>query len=67
MVGGWAKQMMGSEDGTCDEHWVLYGSDESLYCTPATSLHCVLTSWNLNNFKKHKIITQHFFGVNIPF
>ena len=26
----------GDKEGTCDEHWVLYGSVESLYCTPET-------------------------------
>ena len=30
--------MMGTKEGTCDENWVLYGSDESLYCTPETNI-----------------------------
>ena len=30
--GGW---VMGTEEGACgDEHWVLYGSDESQESTP---------------------------------
>ena len=33
--GGWG---VGTKEGTCDEHWVLYGSDESLYFTPETSI-----------------------------
>ena len=24
---GWTKWVMGSKEGTCDEHWVLYVSD----------------------------------------
>ena len=28
--GGWARCVMGIKEGTCDEHWVLYVSDESL-------------------------------------
>jgi len=39
--------VMGIKEGTCDEHWVLYVSDESLNSTPET-LHWVLTNWNLN-------------------
>ena len=35
--GGWARQMMGIEEGTCwDAHWVLYVSDESLNPIPET-------------------------------
>ena len=31
------KGVMGTEEGTCwDEHWVLYGSDESRESTPKT-------------------------------
>ena len=33
---GWAKRVMGIKRGTCDEHWVLYVSDESLNSTPET-------------------------------
>ena len=40
------KWVMGIEEGTCgDEHWVLYGSDESRESTPKTKstlyIHCV--------------------------
>ena len=28
--GGRARWVMGIKEGTCDEHWVLYVSDESL-------------------------------------
>ena len=30
----WVKWMMGIKEGTCDEHWVLYVSVESLNSTP---------------------------------
>ena len=36
--GGMGKQVMRIKVGTCDEHWVLYGSVESLYCTPETNI-----------------------------
>ena len=29
--------MMGAKEGTCDEPWVLYVSDESLTSTPETN------------------------------
>lgn len=39
MGGGWAKWVMGIEEGNCcDEHWVLYVSGESLDSTPKTSI-----------------------------
>ena len=35
--GGWVRQVMGMEECThYDEHWVLHGSVESLYCIPGT-------------------------------
>ena len=34
---GWAKWVMGIKEGTCDEHWVLYVSDESLNSIPETN------------------------------
>ena len=37
-VGGWAKWVIGIKEGTCDEHWVLYVSDESLNSTPETNI-----------------------------
>ena len=36
--GGWARQVMGIKKGTCDEHWVLYVSDESLNSTTETNI-----------------------------
>ena len=30
--------MMAIKDGTCNEHWVLYVSDESLNPTPETNI-----------------------------
>ena len=33
----------GIKEGTCcDEHWVLYGTVESLHCTPETNSTCML-------------------------
>ena len=32
------QQVMGIKEGPCDEHWALYGSVASLYCTPGTSV-----------------------------
>ena len=29
---------MGIKEDTCDEHWVLHASDESLNSTPETSI-----------------------------
>ena len=35
---GWTKWVMGIKGGICwDEHWVYYGSDESLGSTPETN------------------------------
>jgi len=37
-VGGWGNWVMGIKEGTwCDEHWVLYATDESLNSTPETN------------------------------
>ena len=30
--------MMGTKEGPCDEHWMLYVSDESLNSTPETNI-----------------------------
>ena len=30
--------VMGAKESTCDEHWVLYVSDESLNSTPETNV-----------------------------
>lgn len=46
---------MGIKGCTRDEHWMLYGNVELLYCAPELILHCILTSWSLNiNLKKMK-------------
>ena len=36
--GGWVKQVIGIKEDTCDEHQVMYGSVESLYCIPEINL-----------------------------
>ena len=36
--GGWAKWVMGIKECTCDEHWVLHVSDESLNSTPGNNI-----------------------------
>ena len=35
---GWVKQMMKIKECTCEEHEVMYGSVESLYCTHETNI-----------------------------
>lgn len=35
-MGEWGKYVIGIKEGTCDEPWVLYASDESLISTPET-------------------------------
>lgn len=47
--GGWINWMMGITEGTCDEHWMLYVSDESLL---KPILRCMLINWNLNKILK---------------
>ena len=38
-VGGrWARWVMGIKEGTCDEHWVLHVSDESLNSIPEINI-----------------------------
>ena len=37
MGGGWAQWVMGTKEGTCDEHWVSYVPDESLN-SPETNI-----------------------------
>ena len=38
----------------CDEHWVFYGSVESLYCIPQINI-TLHVNWNVDkNFKKLK-------------
>ena len=57
----WDKQVMGIKEGTCDEHWVLYGSVESLYRTLQTII-TLYVNWNLNkNLNKSPVlIIPHF-------
>ena len=38
LEGRGTKWVMGIKEGTCDEHWVLYVSDESLNSTPETNI-----------------------------
>ena len=35
---GWARWGVGIKEGTCDEHWVLYVSDESLNSSLETNI-----------------------------
>ena len=49
--GGLNKRREFKECTCCDEHWVLCGSIESLYCTPETNM---LTTWDLNKNLKNK-------------
>ena len=48
----------GLKEGTCDEHWVSYVSDESLNPMHEIILHCMLTgiqikTWNYKKKKAH--------------
>ena len=36
--GKWVKQVKGIREGTCDEHRVMYVSDESLNSTPEINI-----------------------------
>ena len=38
MGGGWPRWVMGTREGTCDGHWLLHVSDESLNSTPETDI-----------------------------
>ena len=38
IVKGWAKWVMCIKESTCDEHWLLYVSTESLNSTPETNI-----------------------------
>jgi len=52
--GGCTRWVMDIKGGTCcDEHWVLYVSDESLNSTPETDM-TLYVNWNLNKNLKHK-------------
>ena len=37
MGGRWARWMMGIKEGSYDEYWVLYVSEQSLNSTPETN------------------------------
>lgn len=38
-MGGWVEKLMGIKEATChDDHWVIYGMVESLYCTHGTNI-----------------------------
>lgn len=53
MGGGRAKWVMVIKDGTCDEHWMLSVSDESLNSAPETIFTNV--KWHLKKKKVEKI------------
>ena len=42
------KERMGIKEGTCDEHWVLYLSDEPLNSTPETDSTLYVFNWDFN-------------------
>ena len=45
---------MGIKEGTCDEHWILYVSDESLNSIPENQYY-MLTNLN-SNLKKSQVL-----------
>ena len=52
------KWVMGIEEGTWDEHWGLYVSDEPRESTPKTRAyftHCILVNLTINYIKINKI------------
>ena len=65
----WVNWVRGIKVGICDEHWVLYVSDESLNPTPETNMYvnCMLTNWNLNqNLEEKKRMFASFIYFYIP-
>ena len=54
-------QVMGIQEGTwSEEHQVLYGSVQSLHCTPETNI-TLYVNWNLNkNLKLQKKTTRDY-------
>ena len=60
--GGWARQVMGIKEGTCDEHWVLYVGDESLYSTLETDI-TLYVNYNLHKNLKQQQQNQLTTGV----
>ena len=50
-----AKWVMSIKEVTCDKHWMLYVSEESLNSTPETNIMLCLTNYSLNqNLKKNR-------------
>lgn len=54
---------MGIKKGTCDEQQVLYGSGESLNCTPETNNTLYVNLRNLNKILGKKETTQHIIKI----
>ena len=53
MDAGWAKWVMGIKEGTCcDEHWMLYISDESLNSNPETNTTLYVNQLEFKNLKQ---------------
>ena len=58
-MGGWGNWLMGTKEGTwCDEHWVLYATDEFLKCTSETNDVLYVCKLNLN-FKKRIFVANY--------
>ena len=56
----WVKQMMRLDEGTCDEHQVLYIRVESLSSIPETHI-TLYVNWNLNkNLNASMAVTAIF-------
>lgn len=54
MGGGWTIDVvMGIKEGTCDEHGVLYVSNESLNSLPESNI-VLYVNYNLNKTQKQK-------------
>ena len=64
-VGGrQARWMMDIKEGTCDEHWVLYVSDESLNSPPETNI-TLYVHENQNKIKIKKLSAEQFAAICI--
>ena len=64
---GWAKWVIGIQEGTCDEHWVLYVSDELLNSTLETKLtKLILVNQNLNKNVKIKKCAVYVIHLGMP-
>ena len=51
---GMGEKVMRIKERNCDEHWVMHGGVESLYCTPGTNITLCVT------YTEVKILTEKY-------